>query len=130
MAGVAAEGAIGVLLADDDAAFLEALVPLVERQPELTVVATAGDGLKALELCDRLVVDAAVIDLHMPVLDGVTTIERLRRDHPSMCLIALTGDDDAGLHAAARAAGADDVLTKGDFLDALMSRLTRSRERA
>ena len=43
--------------------------------------------------------DAVVIDLHMPLVDGVTAVARLRKDHPSLCLIALTGDPD---RAAAR----------------------------
>jgi two-component system response regulator DesR len=128
MAGVAADGAIGVLLADDDGGFLAALRPLVESQPELTVVATARDGKQAVELARRVEPDAAVVDLHMPVLGGVEAIAQLRREHPSICLIALTGDETPSLHAAAREAGADDVLTKRDFLDALMRRLTGSRQ--
>ena len=74
-----AAGTIRVLLADDDAAFLEALSPLIERQPELAVVGTARDGLAAIELADELSPDAVVIDLHMPRLDGVSAVARLRR---------------------------------------------------
>ena len=77
-------GRIRVLLADDDDLFLESLRPLVEGQEELEVVATAGDGLAALELVDELRPDAVVMDLHMPLLDGVTAVTRLRRDHPSL----------------------------------------------
>src|SRR5689334_21905659 len=92
--------AIRVLLADDDAAFLEFLEPLIERQPELTVVATAANGLDAIERADEFAPDAVVIDLHMPLLDGVTAVARLRKDHPSLCLIALTGDNDERIHRA------------------------------
>ena len=49
-----AAGTIRVLLADDDAPFLAALSPLIERQPELAVVGTAVDGLAAIELADEL----------------------------------------------------------------------------
>ena len=68
-----------------------------------------------------------MLDLHMPLLDGVTAAARLRRDHPSICLIALTGDDDPELHAAVREAGADAVLMKGEMVDALMQRLADVR---
>src|SRR3989449_10646365 len=119
-----AAGTIRVLLADDDAPFLEALSPLIERQPELAVVGTALDGLAAIELADELSPDAVVIDLHMPRLDGVSAVARLRRDHPSMCVIALTGDEDAGLHRAVTEAGADAVLLKSEFVDVLIERLT------
>ena len=122
-----AAGMIRVLLADDDQPFLEALSPLIERQPELAVVGTARDGLAAIELADELSPDAVVIDLHMPRLDGVTAVARLRRDHPSMCVIALTGDDHPALHKAVTEAGADAVLVKDEFVDVLVDRLAAAR---
>src|SRR5829696_7129397 len=84
---------IRVLIADDDGAFLESLQGLIDRQPELAVVGTALDGLEAIELAEHLDPDAVVIDLHMPLLDGVSAAARLRKDHPNLCLIALTGDE-------------------------------------
>lgn len=122
-----AAGTIRVLLADDDAPFLEALSPLIERQPELAVVGTALDGLAAIELADELSPDAVVIDLHMPRLDGVSAVARLRRDHPSMCVIALTGDEHPALHDAVTEAGADAVLMKDEFVDVLVERLAAAR---
>jgi len=127
MAEAEAAGIIRVLLADDDEPFLEALSPLIERQPELAVVGTALDGLAAIELADELSPDAVVIDLHMPRLDGVTAVARLRRDHPSMCVIALTGDEHPALHKAVTEAGADAVLVKDEFVDVLVDRLAAAR---
>jgi DNA-binding NarL/FixJ family response regulator len=118
---------IRVLLADDDEPFLDALSPLIERQPELAVVGRASDGLAAIELADTLSPDAVVIDLHMPQLDGVSAVARLRRDHPSMCVIALTGDEAPALHRAVTEAGADAVLVKDEFLDVLVDRLAAAR---
>jgi two-component system, chemotaxis family, protein-glutamate methylesterase/glutaminase len=118
---------IRVLLADDDQPFLDALSPLIERQPELAVVGRAFDGLAAIELADELAPDAVVIDLHMPRLDGVTAVARLRRDHPSMCVIALTGDEAPALHRAVTEAGADAVLVKDEFMDVLFDRLAAAK---
>jgi DNA-binding NarL/FixJ family response regulator len=115
---------VRVLLADDDAGYLDSLKPLIEHQPELTVVGAAENGLDAIELADELHPDAVVIDLHMPLLDGVTAVARLRKDHPSLCLIALTGDPDTELHEAVREAGADAVLQKGELVDTLVERLS------
>jgi DNA-binding NarL/FixJ family response regulator len=120
---------VRVLLADDDGAFLESLRPLIEHQPELTVVATAENGLDAIELADTLEPEAVVIDLHMPLVDGVTAVARLRKDHPSLCVIALTGDPDPELHKAVAEAGADAVLQKGELLDTLVERLGAVRSR-
>ena len=114
---------IKVLIADDDDHFLQALKALIEQQPELAVVAEAANGLEAIELADSVSPDAVVIDLHMPLVDGVAAVARLRRDHPSLCLIVLTGDADPRLHQAARDAGADAVLEKHEMARALVDRL-------
>jgi DNA-binding NarL/FixJ family response regulator len=96
---------------------------LIESQPELSVIARAENGLHAIELADELHPDAVVIDLHMPLLDGVSAVARLRKDHPHLCLIALTGDPDTELHDAVREAGADAVLQKGELVETLFDRL-------
>jgi two-component system chemotaxis response regulator CheB len=124
---VAIEGGVRVLLADDDEDFLVSLRELIEAQRELSVVATATNGLAAIELVDEVAPDAVVLDLHMPLLDGVTAMARLRRDHPHLCLIALTGDEAPELHAAAKDSGADDVLVKNAFVDGLLGRLTAAK---
>jgi DNA-binding NarL/FixJ family response regulator len=130
-AGVPAAGRpIRVLLADDDEIYLASLRALIEHQPELEVVAAVTDGVAAIELAETLEPEACVLDLHMPLLDGVSAAARLRRDHPSICLIALTGDDDPKLHRAAVDAGADAVLLKGEMVDALVQRLSEVRSRA
>ena len=118
---------VRVILVDDDAAFLDSLRPLIEHQPLLTVAGTAENGLDAIELADELDPDAVVIDLHMPVVDGVTAVARLRKDHPNLCLIALTGDPAPELHDAVSEAGADAVLMKGDLVDSLVQRLRAVR---
>lgn len=116
-------GVISVVLADDDEEYLESLRALVEKQPRLRVVAVALDGLEAVECVEALDPDAVVIDLHMPRMDGVAAVGRLRREHPSLCLIALTGDPDPKLHRAAEDAGADAVLLKGQMLEGLTERI-------
>jgi len=117
------ESSIRVLIADDDPGFLDSLQELIDRQPELHVIGAAANGLEAIEP------DAVVLDLHMPLLDGVSAAARLRRDHPSLCLIALTGDDAPALHRAVREAGADEVLLKDELVGGLLDRLTTARAR-
>ncbi len=112
----AAAASIRVLVADDDRPFLNSLRELVDRQPELEVVATAVDGFQAIELAEDLEPDAVVLDLHMPLLDGVATAARF--------------DDAPPLHQAVREAGADEVLLKNEILDVLVERLTGARAAA
>jgi DNA-binding NarL/FixJ family response regulator len=120
---------IKVLVADDDELFVQSLRELIDRQPELVVVGAAQNGLEAIDLADNLDVDAVVVDLHMPLLDGITAVARLRRDHPNLCLIVLTGDADAQLHQAASEAGADAVLEKSEMARGLIERLAEGTRR-
>src|SRR5207247_10798085 len=129
IAGQDALDRIRVLIADDDRSYLESLHDLIDRQPELAVVGEATDGLEAIELAEHLDPDAVVIDLHMPLLDGVTATARLRKDHPNVCLIALTGDEAPALHSAVREAGADEVLLKTELVDGLVERISQLRAR-
>ena len=120
---------VRVVIADDDEVFLDSLRGLIAAQSELDVVGTARDGLEAIELTEALGPDALIIDPHMPRLDGVAAIARLRRDHPSICLIALTGDPAPVLHQAASDAGADGVYLKGEFVEKLLLRLAEVQPR-
>jgi DNA-binding NarL/FixJ family response regulator len=121
------DGTIKVLVADDDELFLESLRALIDGQRELSVVGAARNGLEAIELADELGPDAVVVDLHMPLVDGVTAVARLRHDHPHLCLIVVTGDSDRALHQAAVAAGADGVLQKDELARGLVERLAAAR---
>ena len=121
---------IRVLLADDDPAFLDALRELIDQQPELGVVGVAENGLEAIEQADALDPDAVVIDVHMPLVDGVTAVAHLRNQHPSLCLIALTADDAPKLLDAVKEAGADGVLLKSELVDTLVDRLASARSQS
>ena len=121
--GPATQGVIRVVLADDDEGFLASLTELIDQHPSLSVEATATDGVRAIELVRELEPDAIVIDLHMPRLDGVGAISRLREDHPALCVIALTGDDSHELHEAVATAGGDAVMLKSEIVEDLADRL-------
>ncbi|MEU3623700.1 DNA-binding response regulator [Amycolatopsis coloradensis] len=103
---------VRVLIVDDQALFREALATLLEVQPEIEVVGEAGDGDQAVRLCAELRPDVALMDLRMPVLDGIAATTRLRTEQPGVRVLALTTfDDDADVFAALRA-GAVGYLLK------------------
>jgi len=85
---------IRVLLVDDQALFREALRTLISLQPDLEVVGEAGNGEEALASAPVLRPDVVLMDLQMPVLDGVAATRRLREEQPQCRVIALTTFDD------------------------------------
>ncbi|EMD25223.1 response regulator [Amycolatopsis azurea] len=103
---------VRVLIVDDQALFREALATLLEVQPEIEVVGEAADGEQAVRLCAELRPDVALMDLRMPVLDGIAATTRLRAEQPGVRVLALTTfDDDEDVFAALRA-GAVGYLLK------------------
>jgi DNA-binding NarL/FixJ family response regulator len=85
---------IRVLLVDDQALFREGLRTMLNVQPGLDVVGEAGNGEEALQLAARLRPDVVLMDLRMPVLDGVAATRQLRLSRPECRVIMLTTFDD------------------------------------
>jgi DNA-binding NarL/FixJ family response regulator len=115
--------AIRVLLADDHAVVLEGLGAMIGRQSDMTVVAEANDGLEAVELWRAHRPDVALVDLRMPMLDGVGVITEIRRTDLTARLIILTTyeteeDIYQGIRAGARGYLLKDAR-RNDVLDAI-----------
>ncbi|WIY00106.1 response regulator transcription factor [Amycolatopsis mongoliensis] len=103
---------VRVLLVDDQALFREALATLLATHDGIDVVGEAGNGEEALSGVASVRPDVVLMDLRMPVLDGVAATRLLRLEHPSVQVIALTTfDDDEDVFAALRA-GAVGYLLK------------------
>lgn len=87
---------IRLLIVDDHAVVRQGLRMFLALDPELEIVAEANNGAKALELARQLKPDVVLMDLLMPVMDGITAITAMRRELPDTEIIALTSvlDDD------------------------------------
>ncbi|HEV7980108.1 response regulator transcription factor [Amycolatopsis sp.] len=119
--------AVRVLIVDDQALFREALATLLEVQPEICVVGEAGNGEQAVRLSAELCPDVVLMDLRMPVLDGIAATDRLRVEQPGVRVLALTTfDDDADVFAALRA-GAVGYLLKDVSSARLVEALVAAR---
>jgi DNA-binding NarL/FixJ family response regulator len=103
---------IRILLVDDQSLFCEGLRMLLATQPDLEVVGEAGDGEQALQEAARLRPDVVLMDLRMPVLDGVAATRRLHGVQPGCRVIALTTFDDDEYVFDALRAGAVGYLLK------------------
>ena len=115
---------IRVLIADDQALFREGLRTLLSTHPDVAVVAEAANGEEALALVERAAPDVVLMDLRMPVLDGIQATARLRDRWPAIPVLVLTTfDDDASLFGALRA-GAAGYLLKDVSSETLLSAIT------
>ena len=104
-----------ILIADDHPVVREGLAALIERRPDMTVVAEASNGREAVEMYLQHRPDVALLDLRMPVMDGVDAIIAIRQQHPEARIVILTTYDDdedifRGLRAGAKAYLLKDVL--------------------
>jgi DNA-binding NarL/FixJ family response regulator len=112
MTSPAAGAPLRLVIADDQASVRQGLVLLLDGRPDIEVVGAAADGEQALDLVAELKPDAILLDLHMPVLDGIGAIRRLTAEHPEVAIVVLTTyADDTSVLDALRA-GARSYLTK------------------
>ena len=101
------------ILVTDDSPVSRRTLSMTLRAAGFEVV-TAQDGQEALTRIEEVHVDLALLDLDMPVMDGIIAMRRIRGDSrfSSMPVIILTASDDDADHAAAREAGVSELLTK------------------
>jgi DNA-binding NarL/FixJ family response regulator len=103
---------VRVLIADDHPMIRTGLAQLVSAEPDLEVVGTAEDGVRAVELAESEHPDVVLLDLSMPELDGVTAAEQLRQRSPSSRVLVLSSHPQESVVTAAFLAGASGYLTK------------------
>ncbi|MFD5021560.1 response regulator [Paenibacillus sp. NPDC058367] len=85
---------IGLLLVDDHAMVRRGLQVFLSTQPDIKVIGEASNGREALERTAELHPDIILMDLHMPVMDGIETAKQLRISHPQVKIIVLTSFSD------------------------------------
>lgn len=112
---------VRILLVDDHNLFRQGLVLLLRSRPDIQVVGEAEDGQRAIQLARELSPDLILMDVHMPVCDGIRAVREIKREMPQINIVMLSAsDDDDDLFEAIKA-GADGYLLKdldpSQFLD-------------
>ena len=112
---------VRIVLADDQALFREGLRTLLSTRPDIEIVGEAANGLEVVELVEQLQPSVVLMDLRMPLMDGIQATARLREASPDVAVLALTTfDDDGNLFGALRA-GASGYLLKDVSLETLVA---------
>src|SRR4029077_16799857 len=85
-----------ILVAEDDESFLDVIALVLEQDDGFAVAGRAGHGRDAVELAERIEPDAVVIDIEMPVLDGIEATRLLRASMPELPLVPVGGHENGG----------------------------------
>ena len=112
---------ISILIADDHGIVREGLRRLLESQQDFEVVGEASDGQEVLTSVKTLRPDVAVLDITMPRLGGLETLERLRSNHPNVKVILLSVHGDPPFIQSAIALGADGYILKDGRADEIVT---------
>jgi len=117
--------AIRVLIADDHVTVREGLAAIIHRQPDMSVVAEADTGKSAVSLWRSERPDVTLLDLRMPVLDGVGAIEQIRGEDPLARIVVLTTFDTDNEVSQAIRAGARGYILKDAQREELLNTIRR-----
>ena len=120
---------VRVLLVEDNDSYAETLQLLLAGSERIDVVGRACDGAEGCALARALEPDCILMDISMPVMDGLTATERLMQDGLATRIVVLTSSDDPEDRARALQAGAAAYLTKESPLDDLVAAVTAGEER-
>lgn len=123
------EEAIQVLIADDHRLFAEALEAILASERTIEVVGRARNGAEALDLALELEPDVVLMDISMPVMDGVEATRRIRESRPDACVLMLTGSNAAADVDRARDAGASGYVTKDRIASQLVEAILEAAGR-
>jgi DNA-binding NarL/FixJ family response regulator len=105
-------GKIKVLIADDHAVVREGTRQILQQEPDLEVVAEAGDGEEAVKLAGIHKPDVAIIDVAMPKVDGIVATRQIKALYPSIAVLILSAYDDDQFVFSLLEAGAAGYLLK------------------
>jgi len=97
----------------DDHDSVRAILAAILSEYGLDVVGVCADGREAVEACRELRPDAVVMDVRMPVLDGIAATREIKEASPTTRVVLLTAYEEEDLRTAALAAGADEFVLKG-----------------
>ena len=121
---------IEILLADDHGDFRRTLRQLLDAEPGLRVVAEAENGRQAVSLARELSPDVVLMDVEMPVLDGIQATRAIASEHPDIAVIGLSVYHERHLVQAMLDAGAAGYLPKDEDLPVLIRILRAIADRS
>jgi DNA-binding NtrC family response regulator len=118
---------IDIVIVDDEEDFVEMLAKRLENEGHN--VRTALSGERGLELLDETECDVVILDIRMPGMDGITALKAIKRDHPAVEVIMLTGHGTIDTAVEGLKSGAFDYVQKPANFDDMLAKLNAARDR-
>ncbi len=119
---------IKILLVDDQSIVRQGLRMQLALEPDLKVVGEAENGEQVLGLAAQLHPDVILMDVELPLMDGITATARLRGADPKCAVVILSLYDDAKTRAAAQAAGAVAFVGKQESSETLLTAIRQATQ--
>jgi DNA-binding NarL/FixJ family response regulator len=116
---------VKILLADDHQMFIDGLSMLISNMPGVELVATASNGAEVLHILTHTPCDLVILDVHMPVMDGIEATKQIKLLHPSIQVIALSMTEDPEVIRQLVYAGASGYIPKNTNKNELQLAITR-----
>ncbi len=117
-----------ILICDDQALIRESLAIILEKQEDLKVVGEASNGKEAVEMAGTLEPDLILMDMRMPVMDGIEATKAIHQKHPQIKVVALTTFEEDDLISTSLANGAVGYLLKDITTSDLVKAIQLIRE--
>jgi two-component system, NarL family, response regulator LiaR len=112
-----------LVIADDDSLISDSLKMYIELNNDIKVIGTAKDGEKVVKLCEKETPDVILMDIRMPIMDGVEATKIIKKRWPKIHIVMLTTFKDSELIKEALLAGAEGYLLKSTPADGIVERI-------
>jgi two-component system nitrate/nitrite response regulator NarL len=120
---------IRLLIVDDEPLFVGMVEAMLGAEEGIEIVGTAADGEEGVRLAAELDPDVIVMDISMPIMNGIEATREIREHDPEACILILTGGSDVAEIDDARTAGAGGYLTKDRIAGELVDEIRGLAER-
>jgi DNA-binding NarL/FixJ family response regulator len=120
---------IRIVLVDDQADFRKTARLILSLQADMEVVGEAGNGVEALEVVEQVQPDVVLMDVHMPILDGIAATQQLHAAYPDLPIVLFTNSDHDAYVSEGLRAGAVGYLRKTVRREVLVSTLRAAGQR-
>lgn len=127
---MAASSPVRIIIVDDHETLRRTLGLYLDQYDEFELVGEASSGQEALDACARHHPDIVLMDILLPGMDGIVATRAIRREHPDVQVIGMTGMEYERLRPAALQAGAAGLLYKGALNEHLMDAINTAMRAA